>query len=293
MTILPRRGLVRILERVLQGGLQVIGEARRDREQRRARVDHRAAAAVLAIVDDSVADFQPTDAHLPVPVVRHNHWRPCQIGAPDDFRGVVATERNLADLVVAFAKEDAEARFFQGLLRSQHAEEAELGRQREAVQTKAENTIERERIEGLVRHVRRRDDPQVHASRRWFAATVGGHNLPARCVAEAKPVADELARDLTGAEGHRDLIPRASRLHSGTIVINVHSIGGESTVKTPMGAASLLVAVARGDDGMPGAGVKNHGELLGSRRPYGDRAEVDALVGQSAGVAPHRYALSM
>mmetsp|Transcript_59710 Transcript_59710/g.151534 ORF Transcript_59710/g.151534 Transcript_59710/m.151534 type:complete len:454 (+) Transcript_59710:55-1416(+) len=154
-------GKRRVLQVVLQVGPQLVSKINRHSQQRGAGVDHRAASTVFTKVDDTVADAQVLDLDHPMPLFRHDHRCPTQAAAHTCRR--VPAERDLANFLIAFREEDAEACLLQVLLSGQHAEHAELWRDRQAVQAQANDAIEGEGVERLVRHLRCCDDPHLHA----------------------------------------------------------------------------------------------------------------------------------
>mmetsp|Transcript_37915 Transcript_37915/g.120843 ORF Transcript_37915/g.120843 Transcript_37915/m.120843 type:complete len:221 (-) Transcript_37915:764-1426(-) len=126
-------------EAALELRLELVCELRRHRQQRCAGVDHCAASAILAKVHDTLANAHAGDLDHPVPFLWQHHGGPSQVAA--HVRRGVPTKGDLADLVVAVREEDAEARLLQRLLPGEHAEHAELRRDREAVQAKAHDAI--------------------------------------------------------------------------------------------------------------------------------------------------------
>mmetsp|Transcript_135668 Transcript_135668/g.329787 ORF Transcript_135668/g.329787 Transcript_135668/m.329787 type:complete len:342 (-) Transcript_135668:101-1126(-) len=151
--------------RVQQGSrqliLQCVGEVLWHSQQRCARIHDSTALAVVAEVHGAVADTQFRYGHLPVAELRERHRRPPQAGGHELRR--VAAKGDLAALLVTISEEDPKAWLLQAPLRREHAEEAEFGRQGEAVEAKAQDAIEGKGVEGLVRHLRGRDDADLHA----------------------------------------------------------------------------------------------------------------------------------
>mmetsp|Transcript_91768 Transcript_91768/g.205434 ORF Transcript_91768/g.205434 Transcript_91768/m.205434 type:complete len:254 (-) Transcript_91768:6-767(-) len=175
-------------------------------------------------------------------------------------------------------------------------------------------------MEGLVRHLRGRDKPELDTvglvavlvllasgrcgarvgaalrrRRRGLRSCSRGaavHDEASLALrAEAEPIVDELAGDLTGAEGHGDLVAGRAGRHWRAIVVNVHGVRRELPVVAPVNGASLTNAGLRGDDDVARARVKDHRELLLLRVAHGDGAEVDALVGDGVSVALHWHPL--
>mmetsp|Transcript_15469 Transcript_15469/g.41758 ORF Transcript_15469/g.41758 Transcript_15469/m.41758 type:complete len:207 (-) Transcript_15469:65-685(-) len=108
---------------------------------------------------------------------------------------------------------------------------------------------------------------------------------------EAQAVADELAGDLAGAEGHGDLVAGAAGLHGGAIVIDVDSMLGFVAVVAVVDAACLALTLPGRDNDVARARVEDDGELLRDRRANGNGPEINALEGHCVIIAPDRHTL--
>mmetsp|Transcript_11219 Transcript_11219/g.35608 ORF Transcript_11219/g.35608 Transcript_11219/m.35608 type:complete len:421 (+) Transcript_11219:605-1867(+) len=285
--------------------LQRFGKVLRHGEERGACVDDGPALAILAEVHSAVADAQLSDGHLPIAELGESHRGPAHVGEHELWR--VAAEGDLAGLLVGIGQKHSEAGLQQAPLCRHHAEEAELRRQRQAVQAEAEDAIKSEGVEGLVRHLCGRDKAELHAvgpmAVRVLARILAKHgglgrrqtalrDQPAFLLrAQAQSVVHKLAGDLPGTEGYGDLVARGPGRDGGAVVVHVHCVEGQLPAVAPVDGAGLAEAGLRGDDDVARSGVKDHGELLLLGRAHRDGSEVDALVGDGVCVALHGHPL--
>mmetsp|Transcript_68112 Transcript_68112/g.158058 ORF Transcript_68112/g.158058 Transcript_68112/m.158058 type:complete len:202 (+) Transcript_68112:479-1084(+) len=186
--------------------------------ERSPRVRDGNAVALLAKGQGFTTHGDAADFDLPEAKFGLVHWRPLQLRVQP--AGIVAPEKDLARQLVRAREEVAKARFAEVAEALKLAKEAEFGVHSKALKTEAQDAIELEGHEGLLRHLRREHDPHAGAVLA----------CPLRCKADS--FSHEFPGDFTGAVRDRHLVT-GGRIGSDccAAMIKVHGRGRELAVE--------------------------------------------------------------
>mmetsp|Transcript_22749 Transcript_22749/g.58002 ORF Transcript_22749/g.58002 Transcript_22749/m.58002 type:complete len:432 (-) Transcript_22749:144-1439(-) len=244
-----------------------------------------AAGTILADIQLDTVDADCRDVNLPVAKISHGDRRPGQ--RVQHALLVYAAHRDLTSLIIlTLREEDTKVGSADLAMANEHVEGTEVLVHRQAIQAQAEDAVEVEGLERLLRHLDSHDHAHDAAGRLSLSACSS-----LKRATGTDPLVRELACDRASAKANGDLVAELAGQHHGAVHVDRRGRLRGRHVVPPVDLAGLAGALLRGQDHVAGARVEDDAEHLRGRA-HADLAGVGGLVGDHGPPAVHGNGLA-